>query len=218
MQKIFCGCLTAWLCFCVLAVKAQEKPLPASVVVSNAVAKAGAEHKNVFVLFHASWCSWCHLLDTVLADSACRQYFDDNYVIEHIDVMELPAKHHLENPGGDSLLMVMNGFEHLDDRIDGMDSVRKAQIFQVMIGGYMVSPYVMKNIKHLPGGLPFYAILDTAGHLLTDSRMAGGASIGYPTGAGWTAFEKMLKVSSHMTAQQLAVIKSVADGKVSREK
>jgi len=41
----------------------QTKPLPARVIMKKALADVATTQKNVFIIFHASWCGWCHKMD-----------------------------------------------------------------------------------------------------------------------------------------------------------
>jgi len=84
------------------AVKAQVVT-PADELVNDAIQRAGAEHKNAIIIFHASWCGWCHKMDSALNDISIKKFFDDNYIITHITVQESKTKKQLENPGGDEL-------------------------------------------------------------------------------------------------------------------
>ncbi len=85
-------------------------PTPtASSVIASAEAKAASENKNVFVLFHASWCGWCHKLDDFLARPEIAPLIDANYVTVHIVVQENGDKKDLDNPGGDELLDHLGG-------------------------------------------------------------------------------------------------------------
>lgn len=55
------------------------------------------------VIFHASWCGWCHKMDTSLNDPSVKSFFDKNYVITHLTIDESPDKKILENPGAKAL-------------------------------------------------------------------------------------------------------------------
>lgn len=82
-----------------------QKPMPsAEQVLKQAYGQAAKEKKNVMVIFHASWCGWCHKMDTALNDPSVKKSFDDNYVITHLTVMESRDKKDLENPGAEALL------------------------------------------------------------------------------------------------------------------
>jgi len=89
-------------------VKAQT-PSSADQVVKEASAQAAQNHKKVFVIFHASWCGWCHKMDTAMNDAAVKKAFTDNYEIRHITVLENGANKAQENPGGADLLAKYNG-------------------------------------------------------------------------------------------------------------
>jgi|GEM_PF-463286 len=84
--------------------KPSTAPATAEEIMAAAQAKAKAQHKNVFVIFHASWCGWCKKMDASMQDPACKDYFDKNYVIEHLTVMENGANVSLENPGAQKML------------------------------------------------------------------------------------------------------------------
>ena len=71
----------------------------ASDVMNKAKVEASAQHKNIFVIFHASWCVWCHSMDSTMAEEALKPLFTDNYVIKHLTLDESKGKEHLENPG-----------------------------------------------------------------------------------------------------------------------
>ena len=88
---------------------AQKAPLAAETVIKNAVKKAKKEDKNIFVIFHASWCGWCILMDKSIKDEACKPHFEQKYVIVHLDVLENKDKKHLENPGGEAYMNKMGG-------------------------------------------------------------------------------------------------------------
>lgn len=81
----------------------------ASDILNAAYKTAAKEKKNVFVIFHASWCGWCHKMDTAMNDNSVKAFFNKNYVIEHLTVNEPDAKKHLENPGAKELLQQFNG-------------------------------------------------------------------------------------------------------------
>ncbi|MDD2425466.1 MAG: thioredoxin family protein [Bacteroidales bacterium] len=87
---------------------AQEtKLLSANEVIKEAVAQAKNDNKNVFIIFHASWCTWCHKMDTAMNNPACKEFFTDNYVIRHLVVREQNKE--LENPGATELLAKYQG-------------------------------------------------------------------------------------------------------------
>lgn len=82
---------------------AQTTPPTANAVLQKAFDKAKIEKKNVFLIFHASWCGWCRKMDSAMNDPQCRPFFQENYVIEHLTILESKDKKHLENPGAADL-------------------------------------------------------------------------------------------------------------------
>ncbi len=81
------------------ATQAQNPPLTASDIIKSACVEAGSTGKNVLIIFHASWCYWCHKMDSSINDPVCKDLFDKNYVIRHLVVDESDEKKYLENPG-----------------------------------------------------------------------------------------------------------------------
>jgi thioredoxin-related protein len=98
-----------FLLMAVVSVKAQQVPASAKDIMREACQQAVKENKNVFVMFHASWCVWCHRMDTSMNDAACKKIFDDNYVIRHMVVDETEAKKNLETPGAAEMKTKFNG-------------------------------------------------------------------------------------------------------------
>lgn len=93
----------------VLFTNLNAQPRTADAILKEAFSKAEAEHKNVIVIFHASWCGWCHKMDKALSDTACKKFFDDSYIITHLVVKERKENKHLENPGAEALLTKHHG-------------------------------------------------------------------------------------------------------------
>ena len=81
---------------------AQNNSVDADRILTNAYAKATKENKNVFVIFHASWCGWCKKMDKSMQDPKTKKYFDENYETVHLTVLETNKK--LETPGADKVL------------------------------------------------------------------------------------------------------------------
>lgn len=88
---------------------AQKAPATADEILKEAFTTAKKENKKVMVIFHASWCGWCHKMDTSLNDVSVKKYFDDNFVIRHLVVFESNTKKNLENPGAEDLVNKYNG-------------------------------------------------------------------------------------------------------------
>lgn len=89
--------------------KAQQAPLSAEHILKEACQQAAQENKNVFILFHASWCGWCHKMDSAMNDASVKAFFEKNYVIRHLVVYESPKNRTLENPGALELLTRYGG-------------------------------------------------------------------------------------------------------------
>ena len=86
--------------------KAQNS---ASSILENALIKAKAENKNVFLKYSASWCGWCKKLDEQMKNDSCKSFFDSNYVIVTLVVNESKKNRHLENPGATDFLRKHKG-------------------------------------------------------------------------------------------------------------
>jgi thioredoxin-related protein len=163
------------MALCSVVLFAQEKPPAAKDILNEAYKKAAAENKNVLLIFHASWCGWCHKMDSSINNPSCKKSFTDNYVITHLVVHEFEGKKDLENAGAEELL---------------------------------------KQYKAFDKGIPFWVVLDKNGKLLQDSfiKNADGSSgiIGCPASEKEVAaFINILKATSAMNADELAVITSV---------
>lgn len=74
---------------------------------ADAYRKATKENKNIFLIFHASWCTWCHKMDEAMNDKKCKPLFDSNYVIVHLTVGESDATKN--TPGADQYLKRFHG-------------------------------------------------------------------------------------------------------------
>ena len=88
-----------------------QSPPSADAVLKEACGVAANEKKNVFVMFHASWCGWCHKMDAAMNDESVKKFFTDNYVIRHLVVYESKGKENLENPGALEMLKKYKGDE-----------------------------------------------------------------------------------------------------------
>ena len=83
---------------------AQKASLSSEEIMKEAFTSAKKQNKKVLVMFHASWCGWCHKMDTSLNDASVKKFFDDNFVIRHLVVFESKGKENLENPGALEML------------------------------------------------------------------------------------------------------------------
>ncbi|PWN68056.1 thioredoxin family protein [Chryseobacterium oncorhynchi] len=85
---------------------AQEK---ADVVLNKALTEAKAGKKNVLLMFHASWCKWCKMMEKNMNLPETKPLFDKKFVTAYVDVQERGEKKTLENPGGQELMNKYKG-------------------------------------------------------------------------------------------------------------
>lgn len=108
-MKRSCFLLFIFSCCLMVNLPAQEPTPAANIVLKKAITDAGEQNKKVLLIFHASWCGWCHKMDTSLNDISVKKFFDDHFVITHITVMESRGKESRENPGGKEMMDKYNG-------------------------------------------------------------------------------------------------------------
>ncbi|HET6721442.1 MAG TPA: thioredoxin family protein [Chitinophagaceae bacterium] len=101
--------LSVFLFISATSVFAQKVPLSAEEITKEAFETAQKQDKKVLIIFHASWCGWCHKMDTSLNDGSVKKFFDDNFVIRHLVVFESKGKKNLENPGALEMITKYNG-------------------------------------------------------------------------------------------------------------
>jgi thioredoxin-related protein len=86
------------------------KPDSAQNILKAAIAEARSSKKNVFLMFHSTWCVWCKRLETVLDNPEIKPLIDKNYVVAMIDVKERGDKIQThENSGGKEILANFGG-------------------------------------------------------------------------------------------------------------
>lgn len=95
--------------FLVKQMVGQQSPKQANDILQSAYRQAVTDNKNVFLMFHASWCGWCHKLDSSMNDKTVRDFFNNNYVITHLTVYESKDNKNLENPGALEVLRKYKG-------------------------------------------------------------------------------------------------------------
>ncbi len=96
---------TILLCLFFLGTIAQASAQEsATQVLDKSFAQAKKEKKNVIVLYHASWCKWCKLMEKNMEKAEVKPFFDKNYVTTFLTVQESKDKKNLENPGAEDIL------------------------------------------------------------------------------------------------------------------
>jgi thioredoxin-related protein len=61
--------------------------------ITAAVKRAGAEERNVLLMYGGNWCPWCHRLHELFAaDAAIRKVLAERYVVLLVDVGEKPGQ------------------------------------------------------------------------------------------------------------------------------
>src|SRR6185312_17494111 len=101
--------LAAALFFISTTVFSQTKIESADAILKEAKKEAIKNDKNILVIFHASWCIWCHRMDTAMNDETVKSFFDNDYIIKHLTVDERGEKEKFNNPGADELLKKYGG-------------------------------------------------------------------------------------------------------------
>jgi len=96
-------------CMFLSAAGKSQAPKSADEMLKQAYGIAAKEKKNVFIIFHASWCGWCKKMDAAMNDESVKKLFTENYVIRHLVVYESRGKENLENPGALELLRKYKG-------------------------------------------------------------------------------------------------------------
>jgi thiol-disulfide isomerase/thioredoxin len=79
-------------------------------ILSGARATATAQHKNILLVFSASWCGPCHMFARFLDDPTIAPIMNKAFVITTLDVGEQPTdtKHH-DTPGAVALRAQLGG-------------------------------------------------------------------------------------------------------------
>lgn len=85
---------------------AQEN---AEVVLKKALTEAKSKNKNVLLIFHASWCKWCHVMEKNMNLPETKPIFEKKFVMAYLDVQEMGEKKKLENPGGQEIMNKYKG-------------------------------------------------------------------------------------------------------------
>lgn len=101
--------LFATLALGALTALAADGPPPADEILSQAKTAAAAQHKDIFLIFGASWCGWCKRLDAFNHAPEMSAIIDRDFVISHLTVEEHGDKARLDNPGAQELMKKLGG-------------------------------------------------------------------------------------------------------------
>jgi thioredoxin-related protein len=174
-MKFRSGIITIISVLIFAATHARRGPLSADEIIQEATQQAAKEKKNVLIIFHASWCGWCHKMDSSINDKACKKFFDDNYVIRHLVVDESKDKKNLENPGADELRTKYNGDNEgipfwlifdKDGKLLADSQLRPEGASLEAKGGNVGCPAAEKEVAH------FINVLKKTSHINKSERVA----------------------------------------------
>ncbi|MGH9513789.1 MAG: thioredoxin family protein [Terriglobales bacterium] len=94
------------------AVSAQG-PANAEDILAKAKFSAVEQHKNILLVFGASWCGYCKRFQAFLDSPEIEPIIEKNFVVAHVSVEEeLGKKPFLNNPGGAEMLSRFGGDSH----------------------------------------------------------------------------------------------------------
>jgi thiol-disulfide isomerase/thioredoxin len=95
-----------------LSASAQPTLPSADAVMTQAKTRAAAEHKNILLVFSASWCGPCKMFEAFLDDPKAGPIMNKFFVTARLDVGEKPGdKLHADSPGAEALRASLNGAE-----------------------------------------------------------------------------------------------------------
>ena len=90
------------------AIKLAAPPETADALFARAKARATVEHKNVLLVFSASWCGPCKRYERFLENGEMRAITEKAFVVQRIEVGEHPDdSRHQNTPGGEALLSAL---------------------------------------------------------------------------------------------------------------
>ncbi|MBN8676451.1 MAG: thioredoxin family protein [Chitinophagales bacterium] len=81
---------------------AQQKLPSAESLLKKAYKTAAVKKKNVFIIFHASWCGPCKTMQASMNDKKVKAFFDSSYII--VDLVAYEFNEEENNPGAGQLL------------------------------------------------------------------------------------------------------------------
>jgi len=76
-------------------------PVTADDIFAQGKTEARQQHKRILLVFSASWCGPCKLYERFLEDPQMKSITEKAFVVERVDVGELPGDpRHADTPGG----------------------------------------------------------------------------------------------------------------------
>jgi thioredoxin-related protein len=108
LRRIFLVLVLPFL-MCMGAYAAEQRPT-AERVLADAKSAAVEQHKDIFLVFGASWCQPCHEMEAFMADRKIRPILEKYFVIADLSVEEEHGKHpELNSPGAEKLVEDFGG-------------------------------------------------------------------------------------------------------------
>ena len=103
MKSISAFVLAAFLSLCAFAADAPvyDESADAQAQVSQALAKAKTDNKQLMIVFGANWCGDCKMLDGEFKKPAMKALLDANYVVVKVDVNRFNKNLDVVKPYGD---------------------------------------------------------------------------------------------------------------------
>ena len=103
MKSISAFFLAVFLSLSALAADAPvyDESADAQAQVSQALAKAKADNKQVMIVFGANWCGDCKMLDGEFKKPALKALLDANYIVVKVDVNRFNKNLDVVKPYGD---------------------------------------------------------------------------------------------------------------------
>ncbi len=91
------------------AAAAAKPPLPARALLGQAELQAARRHQNVFLIFGASWCAWCKMLEVYLQQPQVEPVMQKQFTFLRLSVEERGALARRDNPGAGTLMKQLGG-------------------------------------------------------------------------------------------------------------
>ena len=103
MKSISAFLLAAFMSLCAAAADAPvyDESADAQAQVSQALAKAKADNKQLMIVFGANWCGDCKMLDGEFKKPALKTLLDAHYVVVKVDVNRFNKNLDVVKPYGD---------------------------------------------------------------------------------------------------------------------